>query len=277
MKAQLPSIYKYNNFRKFLEDYQKARFRIDKDFTKSFICKKLGLPKTRSYFNDVVNGKEVTKTFLERFIKLFGFDKHETQFFRALVQFNQAENADEREFYFEQLISLNKTPAKTLEPKIYTYHSAWYYSSIRSLLDVYDFSDDFGALAKKINPPISIKQAKESINLLLDLNLIEKNTQGFYKPTEKALSSGGPDSQHELLKQYQLQCLDLAKKALLSKGNENKRNYTTNTFSLSKEGYERLKRRIKKFNLEIRSLVHKDENPATDVYQLNMQFFSNSN
>ncbi len=270
----LPNIYEYNDFRKFLVDYQRCRFEGDKTFSASYICKKLGLPRTRSYFRDVINGKRVTKTFLERFIHLLEFDKDEAMFFRALVQFNQASNCDEREFYFDQLISLNKTPKKILDRSLFELYKEWHHSAIRAILDIYDFKDDYTALGKKIFPPISAKKAEESIALLLKLGLIKKNTNGFYKPTEKSISTGSY-IQNELIKQYQMKCIDLARIVLL-KNRKKPQNISTNTISISETGYKRLEKKLQQFKAEIRSMVHKDEHPADRVYQFNIQLFPTS-
>ena len=88
--AGLPSIYAYNDFRKFLTDYQAARQKIQPSFSKSEFSRSLLLPNTRSYLNDVLRGKKVSETFVERIITAVGLGKHESQFFRTLVRFNQA-------------------------------------------------------------------------------------------------------------------------------------------------------------------------------------------
>jgi len=269
MKSHLPSIYEYNDYRTFLAAYQRARYAEDKSFTKSAICKQLGLPRTRSYFNDVLNGKEVTPTFVDRFIKLLGFTKHEAQFFRVLVQFNQAASADEREFYFEQLISLNKTPMRTVDTASYDYYKEWYHSAIRALLDIIDFSNDYAALGKMLYPQIPAARARESIQLLLKLNLIAMNKEGYLKPTEKSITTG-PNTEDELIKQHQLQCIDMAREALVKPGQQ-PRSIASNTLSISERGLKRLDKLLQKFKSEVRSLTHKDEKPASRVFLLNVQ------
>ena len=64
MAPKTPNIYDYNDFRKFLGDFQEAKRSVDRRFTKSAICKELGLPNSRSYFNDVLNGKPVSGTYI---------------------------------------------------------------------------------------------------------------------------------------------------------------------------------------------------------------------
>lgn len=182
MNTSSPNIYDYNNFRNFLADFQKVRYAADKKYSKSSLSKMLGLPNTRSYFNDVLHGKKVTGIFVERFISVLSLKQEEAQFFRTLIMFNQADSADERELHFSQLISLNRTPKRVLDKNTFIYYGNWYNSVIRALLHIYDFNGNYSELAGKVFPPITVKQAKESIALLSRLNLIAKDRNGFYKP-----------------------------------------------------------------------------------------------
>jgi uncharacterized protein (TIGR02147 family) len=85
-----------------------------------------------------------------------------------------------------------------------------------------------------------------------------------------------PDyAKDELFKQYQIQCLELAKKAVIRR-HDQPRDISTNTISISARGYERLQKRLHQFRAEVRSLVNKDEHPADRVYQLDIQLFPNS-
>ncbi len=271
MNKKLPSIFEYNNFRKYLEDYQKARVVNDPTFTKSYICKRLGLPNTRSFFTSVISGQTITKTFIERFIKLLQLNKEEARFFSVLVKFNQSEGTDERELYFDQLISLNQTPQMVLVKKSYDYYKNWYNSAVRAVLNIIDFKSNYKKLAKMVYPHITEKNAKSSIKLLLDLGLIQKNDQGFYKPTQKSIATA-PYVQDEIVKQYQLQCLDLAKNAIM-KNSSRTQDITTNILNISGEGFNRIREKLNKFRTEIRSIVHKDEKPADRIYQLDILLF----
>jgi uncharacterized protein (TIGR02147 family) len=274
MKTSTTNIYDYNNFRNFLADFQKARNALDKKYSKSSLSKMLGLPNTRGYFNDVLHGKKVTSIFVERFIQVLGLKQEEAQFFRALVMFNQAESADERELHFNQLISLNRTPKRVLEKNTFIYYKNWYNGVIRALLHIHDFKGNCAELAGKVFPPITAKQAKESITLLCKLELIAKDRNGIYKPTEKSITT--PDSvRDELIKHYQLSSLEMAKNALL-KNSSMQQSISTNVISISPEGRQRLEKKIKQFRAEVRSLVHKDEKPAEQVFLLAVMLFPNS-
>jgi uncharacterized protein (TIGR02147 family) len=269
-----PNIYEYNDFRKFLADFQAFHYATDKTYSKSALSKRLGLPNTRSYFNDVLKNKNVSSVFIDRFIRVLKLKKDETRFFRMLVLFNQAETVDERELYFNQLIALNRTPKRLMEKSVYSYYQNWYNSVIRALLHIHDFKNDYAGLARKVFPPISAKQARESVALLVKLNLIAKDKRGCYKPTEKAIATAD-GVKDELIKHYQLLSLEMGKTALL-KNTALPQSISTNVLSISPEGLKRLEKKIHQFRAEVRSLVHKDEKPADRVFQLAVMLFPNS-
>jgi uncharacterized protein (TIGR02147 family) len=274
MKKPVPNIYDYNDFRRFLADFQAFYYAADKRYSKSSLSRLLGLPNTRSYFNDVLKNKKVTPVFIDRFIKVLHLKKDEAQFFRILVLFNQAETADEREIHFNQIIALNRTPKRLMEKSVYSYYQNWYNGVIRALLHIYDFNNDYAGLAKKVFPPISAKQARESVALLIKLNLIARDKRGYYKPTEKAIATAD-GVKDELIKNYQLSSLEMGKMALL-KNLSLPQSISTNVLSISPEGLKRLEKKIHQFRAEVRSLVHKDEKPADRVFQLAIMLFPNS-
>ena len=66
------NIFEFTKFRKFLAEYQERRQAAEPSFSRTEFCNLLGLPNTRSYFNDVVQGKRVTDNMRERFINVSG-------------------------------------------------------------------------------------------------------------------------------------------------------------------------------------------------------------
>ena len=272
MKEKLPNIYEYNNFRKFVGDYQKALEKQDRSYSKSRICKRLGIPNTRSYINDVINGRKVTPDYIERFIQVFKLGKEDAQFFRVLVKYNQAVNNDEKELYLEQLIALNKTPKTIIDKKAFAFFREWHHSVIRTLLDVIDFKDDCRKITRLLHPHVSLLKVKESIRLLKSLGLVVEDENGFWRPSDKSIATS-EYLRDELILNYQTQCLDLAKQALVKRPKNISQNISTNVISVSKEGYEQINRKIERFRSEIRSLVHKDERSSEYVCQLNIQLF----
>lgn len=273
MKKTKPDIFEYIDFRTYLEDFRLAMKAADPGFTHGYICHKLGQPNSRSYFSNVVKGvKNISSGFIDQFTDLLKLDSHEAKYFRALVNYNQAGSAQEKEFYFDQIVALNRTPYKLLDKNTFAYYKEWYHATIRSLLGIMDFKDDYKLLASKVYPKITVRQARESISLLKHLGLIQPDSDGFLKPVDKVLSAG-TDIREHLIKQYQIKNIELGKQALINNDDIPCKTITY-TIYVSEKGYSRIVDRMDQFRSGVRSIIHKDEDAATRVYQMNLQLFA---
>jgi uncharacterized protein (TIGR02147 family) len=276
MPEQVCNVFEYADFRKFLEDYQAGRQAADKTFTRARFCKELGLPNTRSFFNDIVKGaRSVSRNYVERFTRALGLGEQEAEYFRVLVEFNQSEDPRDREMLFDRLVSLNRTPARFIRPEEYEFYRRWHHTTIFSLLDVIDFRGDergdYAALAKRVLPRVTAAEARESVALLKKLGLIRREPDGAWKPVSKTLDAGSY-VRNALIQQYQMQCLDLSKRAMLMEAPA-PRNFSTVTLSVSERGLGLIERKLQRFKSEARSIAHREAEPADRVYQLNIQFF----
>ncbi len=270
-----PNIFSYNNFRFFLRDLYDYKRTINKHFTKSYICKALGLPNSRSYFGDILSGKKLSNEKIPHFSKVFKLQKDESLYFRVLVNYNQSSSREDKEIFLEQLISLNRTPKEIIKPEIYSYYKNWYNPVIRAILGTYDFSDNYKELANKIIPHLNVPQVRASINLLLNLQLIAKDENGYLKPTQKVISTGSCIA-NDLIAQFQIKSIDNGLEIISSNKNQNQK-VLTKVVSFSENVYEQITKKISKFNKEVTSIIHKDEMPAESVYHLDLLFYPVSN
>jgi|SRR5271157_78724 len=265
-----PDIYRYLDFRAYLEDFREAKKRSDPGFTHTYICHRLGQRNSKSYFANVVKGdKTVTPEFTNRLIELLGLGADEAGYFRVLVNYNQTYNPKEKEYYLDQLMQHAATQHRLISKNEYTFYKEWYHSVIRAILDIYDFKDDCAALARIVVPPITVTEAKKSVLLLESLKLIARDKSGFFRPTDKTVRTDD-HVRDDLIVQYQLKCLDIAKMTILSKPDQ-PHDVSTNILSISEEGLKKIQKRLLKFRQEVRALVHNDVNKADRVYQLDIQ------
>ncbi|MBK8801465.1 MAG: TIGR02147 family protein [Fibrobacteres bacterium] len=266
MDVEQKTIYDYNDFRAFLGDwYASEKLRRGK-FTKAEVSRLLGLPNSRNYFSDLLGGKELSETFLERMVALLALGAAEARYFRALVRFQQAQTPEDRDELLERLVALNRSPRTFLDGARLEYFRHWWHGAVRALLDTGDFADEPERIAKTLIPSITPKQAKDSLALLDSLGLTAKNDQGFWKPTDRAVSS--PEGLREdLLLQLQIQQLDLVRQSLLRR-KAPRRLVATNVVSVSQDGFRHLLERMEKTRSEVRSIVHKDSLPAERVCQV---------
>lgn len=270
-----PSIFAYKDFRLYLQDWWAFRHETEPGFSKSEASRRLGLPNTRSYFTDVLAGKKVTDLFVDRFCQMLDLPADESKFFRALVQFNQAESPEEREVAFDRLVALNRTPYRMVDPKSYQYYRHWWHGAVRAVLAIEDHKDDWAALASRVNPPITSRQAKEAVALMDELGFVERDERGFWKPAEASLSAGD-NNRDELVLQMQMQQFDLARRAIMTTFAAPK-DIATSTLSVSASAVETIRDRVDRFRSEVRAIANKDPEPADRVYSLCLAFFPLTN
>lgn len=266
-------IFQFTHFRKFLEEYSEARAQVEPKFSRTEICNLLGLSKSRSYFSDILRGKKVSPRMVQKFIEILELNAKEAKYFETMVNFDQAKTTVERESAMAELLKLHPNPQHILDSDAYEYYSHWYNSAMFAILDAIDVSDDLSPVQKRIFPKISLGKLKDSLALLERLGLARKNEFGFWKPTKESISSG-PYNNAELIKQYQLQCFELSKQALLTKPKK-PTVMSTLTFSISDEAYKKLEAELQNFKARARRIISEDKEHANGVYQLNIHLFSN--
>ena len=266
-------IFQFTNFRKYLDEYQAARVQTDPDFTRAGACALLGLPKTRSYYNDIIKGKKLSSRMIPKFVEVLGLNKKEAKYFEAMVNMDQAKTATERNAFFEELLKQHPDSHRILNEDAYEYYSHWYNSVLFTALEVVDVSDDLEPIQKLIFPKVSVGTLKRSLELLERLGFVRKNEDGFWKSCRDSVSSGAYNNS-DLVRQYQLQCFELSKQALLA-SDERSSDMATFTFSVSDDAFKAIAKEIQGLKAKVRKIIMLDKKKATGVHQLNVHLFTN--
>lgn len=266
-------IFQFTNFRKYLDEYQAARVQTDPDFTRAGACALLGLPKTRSYYNDIVKGKKLSTRMIPKFVEVLGLNKKEARYFETMVNMEQAKTATERNVFFEDLLKQHPDSHRILNEDAYEYYNHWYNSVLFTALEVVDVSDDLEPIQKLIFPKVSVGTLKRSLELLERLGFVRKGEDGFWKSCRDSVSSGAYNNS-DLVRQYQLQCFELSKQALLA-NDDNPSDMGTFTFSVSDAAYKEIAKEIWAMKARVRKIITQDKKKATGVHQLNIHLFTN--
>ena len=149
-------------------------------------------------------------------------------------------------------------------------YSDWKHLTIRSLIGMFGFDGDYEALAKRVHPRITAEEARKSVKLLEDCQLIKKDKNGNYTLTENAITTGDRTSRLAL-RGYHQQCLKLAADSI-DRDPPGTRHISGLTLGISQEGYERIVERINAFRKEIALIAEEDES-ADKVFQLQFALF----
>ncbi|MCF0214884.1 MAG: TIGR02147 family protein [Fibrobacteraceae bacterium] len=264
------NVYAYYNYRKYLQDYYEYRKSVQRYFSYRTFAKKAGYSSSGFYIDLIKGRKSLTPQMVPKFVAALGLNEREGKYFQLMVDFTHATTPSSKQQVFDQMSELLPRATKTLTKNQQEYYSKWYYVAVRESLSVLNINEkNIQDVALFLNPRISLPQAKQAIQLLLDLGLIEL-TDGFYRSVNKAITNGNeiaPLFVHE----FQKQMIDLGKSALEHYSTE-RRNVSCMTMSVSAEGLERIINKIDVFRKEIVDIVRSDEG-ETMVCELNVQFF----
>ena len=273
------NVFDYTDYRKLLADYYAEQKEKMPQFSYKYFANKAGFKNKGFVFNIVKGVKNLSKTSIFKVSRAMSLNKSESDYFENLVAFNQAKDLDEKNHFYKRMETVkNRSNKKSDIPLIrkdqYDFYSSWYLSAIRSLIDMYEFKDNYKWLSQNVYPAITHKQAKNAVQTLKKLGLIEKKNNGSYKVKNKTVTTGKEVSSLAVSNLH-LETMKLAANAL-KEISKNKRNITGLTLGISQKTYETICEEIQNFQSKILELAEKDKD-ADSVYQLNFHLFPLSN
>jgi uncharacterized protein (TIGR02147 family) len=260
----------YLNFREYLRDsfeWQKAN---DPGFSQKRIQIEIGAASSGFLSNVLAGRKNLMPNQSARLSRLLNLDRVESAYFENLVLFTQARTVEEKNEFFNRLMTMQSARLKQLEEHSLTLFSKWYYVAIREVLGIIDWRGDDNALAKALQPEIKPSEAHEAIEVLTQLGLVRREETGRAVPCDPAISTGDElFSRH--LAHFQMTTLDLAKQALMGVPPE-ERDISVLTMGLSPDTFRLVKHELQYFRKRLAKIAV-DETCSNRVYQVNLQLF----
>ena len=268
-------IFEYLDYREFLQDYYRIRKEANSSFSLRAFSDKIGF-KAKDFISRVMQGeKNLSEQSIQKVASGLRLGKRESEFFAALVLFNQAETAEERNSHYAKMQEILKIVRFSESQHLmahyqYQVYSDWRHLVVRSLIGMFGFSGDFKELGNRVHPKITPEQAKESVKLLESCGLISKKEDGSYELSQSAITTGNRTSK-TALRGFHQKCLKLGADSR-DRDQPSERNISGLTLGISKDGYERIVERINAFRKEIAFLAEEDQE-ADSAYQLEICFF----
>jgi uncharacterized protein (TIGR02147 family) len=269
-KQVIESIFEYDNYRLFLQDYFKAKKREKSSFSHRYFSRKAGF-NAHNFCTLVIAGKRnLSMDSIQKIIKGMGLKGKTATYFESLVYLNQATTLEDKDYYFKRLKQTGKkTRFYQLHKEQFFFYEKWYYPVIRELLTMKDWGGDFTALAKAVRPPISGQEAREAVELLQTTGMVKKDATGGYSLTNEFVTSAQVP---EFIKKK-------ARRDVLLKGIEtidtiapHEKHAAYATVTMSKELYEEVRGILDETRQKILSLVAED-GAAHEVYEVVFQVF----
>jgi uncharacterized protein (TIGR02147 family) len=271
MDRVIPDIFGYGNYRDFLRDAYTALKKRDKKYSYRFISAHVG-SSSPSWLTDIIGGRiNCTENHFYRLCDFLGLSALEKNFFRLLVDYNQTASPEHKKECLDTILSTRSFKIDLITRHKFEYFSRWYLPVVRELLLIHPAKlDDFKALAQKLVPSITPREAKSALEILVSLDLIKADENGFLRPTATVIKKDHADkSKH--IPTYHQENMRLASEAI-DRFPAERRDVSSITFSLDGDRLEIAKEEIKRFR---KTLLQLAQAPGSGghVYQCNIQLY----
>ena len=262
-------VFHYHDYRSFLAAYYE--FKKPKGFSYRAFARAAGLG-APNYLQLVINGRRnLTEAMARRFAETCGLGEDAADYFVALVAFNQASDNDERNLQYRKLSGFRRyRRAQKLELCEAAYHSTWYLPAIRELVLSPAFREDPEWIAATLRPPIKPADARQALDVLLELGLLQRTEAGTLRQKARVVSTGAETTGMHITN-YHAEMMQRAA-ASMATVPAPERDISSLTLCLGPLGLTRLKERIQAFRRELLELAESEAVPS-QVVQVNFQLF----
>ena len=261
----------YLDFREYLRDFYKEK-KAESGFSFRDFAKAAGFT-SPVYIKLVIDGKaNLAPASMSKLCDAVGLKKEERKYFKALVRFGQANTIESKIRCLQELKTLlGSLRVNELSDDQFEYFSKWYHPVIKELLDMMVFDGDYQNLANLVNPPISEKEARESVELLEKLQLIRRDERGQFIATSKFLTTEGLTTGTLAVKNVQKTMAHLAAQAIDNMPKE-ARDISGVSISISSKSLDAIREEILQCRRRIFEIAAKDTE-CDSVYRVNLHLF----
>lgn len=186
----MPDIYEYTDYRKYLTDLYNTRKEINRAFSYRLIAQKAGLA-SPSFIGKILSGAaNISHQTLMRLCDVFQIIGPDAEYFELMVYFESSRSELDKSHYFQRMQALRRRYGKNVgEDARNVLQSAWFVAPILSLIELGLFHGDHAALGRMLTPPISPRESRMAIELLILHGFIQKDASGRHVRIPKSGST----------------------------------------------------------------------------------------
>ncbi len=265
------AIYEYLDYRLFLRDTYRERKAQPGGFSYRAFARKAGL-RSPNYLKLVIDGdRSLSAEMAVRFAEACDLDGDALEYFRTLVAFNEAKDADERERCQRLMARFRRhKQVRPLTQEQVECHSQWYIPAICELASVPSFREDPEWIAQRLVPPITAAQASRALEVLVRLGMLVRDQDGRLAPptrlatTAREIHSSQIAAYHRTMMRHASEAIDRIPR--------DERDISSLTLAVSSADLGRLKKTIQEFRREVLRMSAEVAEPNR-VVQINVQLF----
>lgn len=209
---------------------------------------------------------------IDRFARGLGLDAREQHAFEALVRLGIASTDAERRRWYEVLRETReRTPVDRLGGDAFDLYARWFVVVVRELAGLAGFRDDPAWVARTVRPPIERREAREAVELLLRLGLLQRDDAGRLVQVDRKISTGG-EVASLAVRTFHRSMLALAERAIEEVPRDS-RAVSALTVPLTARQYEAVRLRIEAFRRALLEELEEAGDEPAAVYQLQFALF----
>lgn len=271
--SERPNIFLYEDYRKFLHDLYAHLKATKRGFSHRFFCKKAGFT-APNMLKLVIDGeRNITAKTLHKFMRGLQLNQQESDFFTALVNFNQTDTAEEKSQAFRQLTKHKKfREIHELTKEIFRFYTKWFHVVIREMIHLKGFKAEAAWIAQHLLPHISREEAGRALKLLLKLNLIAWNRDTHTLERIDPIIATPPEVNSLAVSNFHRSMMLLASQSLASVPGQ-ERDITSATVGIHEKDLPEIKKKIELFRKSLLVEIEAGDNKPDRIYQLNIQLF----
>jgi len=262
-------IYSYSDYREFIADFLYEKKKENKKNTHRELAKIAGYS-SPSFFALVISGKRnLVKNSLKKMVIFLNLKKREEIYFISLVQYQQEKNVTKKLELFKEVQRRRQASSfYKLNEGEFEYFSKWYILVVKEVISFSDAGKDLKKIASYIRPNITVKEVKDSIEILKKLKIIEEN-EFEYTLKEKLITAANVpfDILKHIKKEYIYKSIEA-----MENFDSNDRYIASSTVSISENSYNKICEEIDSLRRKIMTIAENDKK-CDRVVQFNFQGF----
>ncbi len=272
-------IYDYWSVASYLIDWVDCEKKINKSFSYQYFANKSGFKSKSSIANVLTGKKSFSVGALLGLSKALKLNKRETHYLEALLQYDSVKDDAQKQYYRDQILYLKPAQAAYNLERAYTlFLENWYVSHLRELVTLVKFNEDYKKLGSLLSPPVSAKETKRAVTLLVDLEFLKRHNDDdgiYYTQTNSAITTPQYLPKSLAIRNNQRKVIALGSEAI-DRFKKDDRNICGATLTLSDTGVEAMNNLITEFQQKMIKITMDEEGKSDRVFQANIQFFPTS-
>lgn len=267
-----PDIFQFLDYRAYLEAWFEARKAANPRFSHRLFARLAG-HRSPSLLLHIIRGeRNMGPKTLEGFTKALKLDRDEAEFFKALVDLDQASTDDERNEAWSRISAQRRfIDARRIEGDGFRYLSHWYYPAIRELAAHPDFRADPDWVAATLRPEVSRGTAEGALGDLMDMGMLVAGADGRVRPTEASVVTP-PEVADLAACNYHREMAQRGHDSVATFGAA-ERHLLALTVGVPEDLVPVLKEELNRLQARLLDLCDSADRPMERVYQINFQLF----